>query len=70
MMTELKPCPFCGNRKIGIYDTCSSKFTKSYKTVECQQCGAIMFDSDEKHSLNDVIEAWNRRVCDETKRSD
>lgn len=61
-MTELKPCPFCG-RKADLY-----KYAKNGMfLVRCEYCGVetIYFDKEE-----DATEAWNRRACDDTKRSD
>ena len=52
-MTELKPCPVCGNALISIT-------TKDYKyQVECPNCGhkTPVFWRD----YDKAIEAWNRK---------
>lgn len=58
-MTELKPCPFCGNSayqhmKYTIHDH------KLRHVVKCTKCNAIMEYRDKKSA----IEAWNRRAND------
>ena len=45
-MTELKPCPFCGEKPIVIDDENSLRFI-----VECETCGACA-----------AITAWNTRA--------
>lgn len=64
-MNKLKPCPFCGSNNVAIYDNYKTKFTVHYNCVECLKCGAMVVDTNEKHSLNDVVKAWNRRVNDD-----
>ena len=55
-MTELKPCPYCGNKKvILLYDP----LVKGY-FVECNlyACNRIYVDYFE--TAEDAVESWNR----------
>ena len=55
-MSELKPCPFCGeNQKIISHPIASGK--KQY-SVQCS-CGARLYFMDRRYK---AIEVWNRRV--------
>lgn len=59
MDIKLKPCPFCGNKHpnaIRYYDLgkeCGSN-------IVCSDCGAV-FNHIEACSIEENIEAWNRR---------
>jgi hypothetical protein len=69
MNKELKPCPFCGSEDIKM-----SAFDISPEcSVDCQQCGACIFDSvpwrmfdtvksHDKRCWKKLIKKWNRRV--------
>ena len=66
-MDELKRCPFCnGEAKLVGYG-----LTGVMKVVQCLDCGARTraFDPKIKRGEN-AIDAWNRRVRDDTGRSD
>ena len=76
-MSELKPCPFCGGEAKLEKSTRAFVGGKSTKCslVHCSKCNArtAKFDITDygrsSHSLAarlDAIEAWNRRVHDET----
>lgn len=59
-MSELKPCPFCGEEaklldKTNYYET--GGYT--YYFVRCNNCGA---ENGWNMQLEKAIEAWNRRV--------
>ena len=58
-MTELKPCPFCGG-EAHVVETIHGK---TLPWVRCKDCGmeTPMLDTEEE-----AIEAWNRRVDNET----
>lgn len=60
MMDELKPCPFCGE----IPRIIEHEFVDSDNTygIKCK-CGAQGFQFWE--TIDDAIEAWNRRVKNE-----
>ena len=66
-MDELKPCPFCG----GKAELVNYGLTGKLKVVQCSDCGARtriqanVFDPDIKRGES-IIEAWNRRVSDES----
>jgi transcription initiation factor TFIIIB Brf1 subunit/transcription initiation factor TFIIB len=48
-MEELKPCPFCGSKKL-VY---SNNF------INCMDCGALVAG---KSNQEEHIKAWNNRV--------
>lgn len=76
MNEELKPCPFCGGvnltadnvAKIEYHDTFHQDYERDSKCYEvcCNfnrgGCGA---SSGIRKSLDEAINAWNRRVNDE-----
>ena len=58
-MAELKPCPFCGGKDVGLmnrFPRFHDERTTTY-TV-CYTCGGRSVCSE---SARDAIEAWNRR---------
>ena len=61
-MTELKPCPFCGDAWIYVSD---GSYTSGYESfgykVECRCKGSFMA-MPWKITKEKAIEAWNRRV--------
>jgi len=48
---ELKPCPFCGSKKIHIYGMLN--------IVECKECRASI---SAKFTVGEAVKAWNRRA--------
>lgn len=74
-MDDLKPCPFCGG-EAELIDSRLSVITKPVFYVECTSCNCIvgrriMITSARKGkeyfgAKEDAIEAWNRRVSDES----
>ena len=58
-MTEIKPCPFCGDRRLLF-----NKHQDSENWIElsfaCCKCGArfTLYGAD----IDTVIESWNKRV--------
>lgn len=62
-MTELKPCPHCGEDQTLIIHV--NHTTKSY--IECV-CGARVeidnYDAMPGQMLDDLIARWNRRVSE------
>lgn len=52
MQNKLKPCPFCGNKDIGLLNSSSGC------SVICEHCGA---QSEYMDEIKLAIEAWNRR---------
>ncbi len=77
-MTELKPCPFCGENKIDLSIKAAKDFPFWYVAMYCQKChcyGArtrVTVQGDGWIGRRDIeksteareiaIEAWNRRV--------
>lgn len=69
MMDELKPCPCCGSKAIiGMYGDGFGRYGSGHGgyAIHCSniyKCGLtqMKFDSEEE-----AIEAWNRRVNDES----
>lgn len=81
-MDKLKPCPFCGGKKLGYsIKTSTSNYQRVYHaTMYCGKChcyGArvlihpvesnrISVERNESYRRK-AIEAWNRRAEDETE---
>lgn len=69
-MTELKPCPFCGqtpkmeeSARFPRYGKDEGERIKGY-TVVCQTMYCILYNADNWYgrSEKEASEAWNRRV--------
>ena len=58
-MEELKPCPFCGGKKIRVYG--KENFRTCSPWVQCESCLASTSAEDTE---KEAIEAWNRRESD------
>lgn len=58
----LKPCPFCGSKKVSMYDASIRDFfyEKECYIIECDRCSANI----ERYSETGVKRAWNRREGD------
>ena len=68
MTDKLKPCPFCGGEARRIYAT-QYDDSRSY-SVMCISCRTAIFrpkkgEWDSYRSIDEAIEAWNRRCSDE-----
>lgn len=59
VMSELKPCPFCGSEKV------KAQHGVGMVMILCYKCGATV-SFYEKERKEQAIEAWNRR-CSESK---
>ena len=70
---ELKPCPFCGNRDIGIYSRIETDYVlrngdKKVSTISdrwhviCRNCSCGTYYG---FCEEEVVEAWNRRAENE-----
>lgn len=59
MMDELKPCPFCGSNDIDIEKL--EKYGTYY--LSCKQCS---IEQPLYNTLEQAINAWNRRTNNET----
>ena len=68
-MSELKPCPFCGNKKIsvvvdnaeyslGLVDESETSFKVMCSSTSCG-CGA---SSGWHNTREEAINAWNTRI--------
>ena len=73
MLSELKPCPFCGSEAIELHykrtdtaqqvlagscgPTAEQSVVFNEYTVTCEQCGANIKDCGEERA----IAAWNKR---------
>ena len=71
-MTELKPCPFCGNPLEPKYNLTISRediddhwYVRNW-VVKCDGCGARGGKNRRKEK---AIEAWNRRSNDGQSRA-
>jgi Lar family restriction alleviation protein len=63
-MSEMKPCPFCGDTYIQIYATNShskERFAIGCNTLDCVglHCESKLFKTEEE-----AIKSWNRRAKD------
>lgn len=55
---KFKPCPFCGEKEIGIPEFALGDSRGKYWVVSCPGCGA---EGPSGVTLNIAIEEWNRR---------
>lgn len=53
-MTEIKPCPFCGNKA----DYWEDNQYQDRHVIECMSCGA---NKRSEYGYDGVLEDWNRR---------
>lgn len=63
-MDKLKPCPFCGGKVSVTYNSCSKSYNFWHKSKNCAAVEPIRFDGCKLKSLNEAIDAWNRRATD------
>lgn len=54
-MADLKPCPFCGSKNVGMYD--ADSWGNRY--AMCRTCRCR---TEDKKSRALAAETWNRRV--------
>ena len=54
-MAELKPCPFCGGRKLAVNGWCEQYW------VTCSECET---EGPSGETQTEAKEAWNRRATD------
>ena len=54
-MAELKPCPFCGGRKLSVHGWSNQYW------VECYSCET---EGPSGETQDEAIESWNRRAED------
>jgi Lar family restriction alleviation protein len=55
-MSELKPCPFCGNERVNVAEIAGSFF------AVCGTCGA---QGKQRATISGAVGTWNRRAGDE-----
>lgn len=55
---ELKPCPFCTSKNVGLVDSITNFYVPVFYVIcfDCQCRGASKRDKEK------AIEAWNRRA--------
>ena len=53
-MSELKPCPFCGNDNISVIES----VVKPFYWCKCEKCGASISCYKTRKK---AVEVWNRR---------
>ena len=56
---ELKPCPFCGSKRLYVSER--NYFGEKSATVTCVYCH-ISQTGSEYETKEEAIEAWNRRT--------
>ena len=54
-MMKLKPCPFCGCEDVRVVDQ------QTFSFIECEGCLGAFYQR-EACSVEDNVEAWNKRV--------
>lgn len=59
--SELKPCPFCGEKAVVLQHI--SNYGNRYYFVTCIDCGNR---TEYKNTTQTVMRLWNRRVDNET----
>jgi hypothetical protein len=57
-MTDLKPCQFCGSRRVSSSCWLSSR---EHEVIRCDDCGGEMRDP-KYGTYEEAREAWNRRA--------
>ena len=57
---KLKPCPFCGSKKVAIDDI--STEDENYFMIQCEKCFAAACFGDESETQEGAARAWNRRA--------
>ena len=60
-MTELKPCPFCGEKEDIDYGIVTGPL-KGFDYIQCQNCGAEIREIHKDGQCIAAIELWNRRA--------
>lgn len=67
-MSELKRCPFCGDIYIRLQYHKSNGRNYYYWTIGCNTLNCVCLHTQGKMfgSKEEAIEAWNRRIIDET----
>lgn len=68
-MSDLKPCPFCGNRAYIIYldeelEECAYESEIEFYMIKCGSCSGNVLDSDR----DAAILAWNSRIFTEGRK--
>jgi Lar family restriction alleviation protein len=58
-MSELKPCPFCGSKEVGVVETAYGNYANIFYFAHCSDCGAR---TKSFRDGDDAEEAWNRRA--------
>lgn len=61
-LDDLKPCPFCGSVEVGYWNRMGYNAPDS---ILCAGC-LMIFTQAEIVSVEDLVEAWNRRPGDES----
>lgn len=56
--SELKPCPFCGSKKIFINHENETKDMPEWYLIYCGNCDA---NTGKHRDLNSVLNSWNTR---------
>ena len=64
MKQELKPCPFCGSKKIHMYSDGDSTLHGFIHLCMIDNDAMVKIESRFFLSEEDAIEAWNRRASE------
>ncbi|AWK42624.1 MULTISPECIES: Lar family restriction alleviation protein [Photorhabdus] len=64
-MKEIKPCPFCGSKDVGVFRQYEDDCPYRSSIVRCFNCDAqtAQFINDDIRRQHEMaIKAWNKRV--------
>lgn len=56
---ELKPCPFCGSKDVGVGKTAYGNYANIFFFAVCDKCGSR---TKSFRNGDDAENAWNRRA--------
>ena len=59
-MTDLKPCPFCGNEGKIVQDSGGGDYAQDFYYPECSECTLEWASSFDTYA--EAVEAWNTRA--------
>lgn len=63
-MNELKPCPFCGSKRI------TEAIISDYHAFSCNACHATGMVLNSSAKFTDVVRAWNNRPIEDALQAE
>ena len=61
-MSELMPCPFCGDEVHIHYESDAKAFSVWHKHDKCKFIETMWISGDDAKSLNEAYRVWNERA--------